>query len=139
VRAPLDAFAISGASRLRLGKPPSNRRCNLKQRAVALIADYVRRRGIGRVVGLKPMASDDYVLAIEDVRDKRVHVGRTPRDWLRAVKEGRHVIPAFGLCGRCGEVHSDRDWDLEIFRTCIPCQADLVDLALELDLGTEVE
>lgn len=114
----------------------------MKQRAVALIAEYIGRRGIGRVVGLKPVGPDDYVLAIEDIRDERVHVGRTPRDfepWLRAVKEGRHVIPAFGLCGRCGEVHSDRDWDLEMFRTCIPCQADLVELALELHLETEVE
>jgi hypothetical protein len=41
------------------------------------------------------------------------------------------VIPAFGLCGRCGEIHCDRDLDLEIFRTCIPCQAHLVELALE--------
>ena len=106
------------------------------------LADYVGRRGIGRVVGLKPVGCDDYVLAIEDVRDERVHVGRTPTDfepWLRSVKEGRHVIPAFGLCGRCGEIHSDRDWDLEILRTCIPCQADLAELAPELHLGTEVE
>lgn len=109
----------------------------MKQRAVALIAGYVDRRGIGRVVGLKPVGGDDYVLAIEDVRDERVHVGRTPRDfepWLKSVKEGRHVIPAFGLCGRCGEIHCDRDLDLEIFRRCIPCQADLVELAVELHL-----
>jgi hypothetical protein len=76
-------------------KPPSNRRCNLKQRAVALIADYVGRRGIGRVVGLKPVGRDDYVLAIEDARDERIHAGRTARDfepWLRSVKEGRYVF-----------------------------------------------
>ena len=114
----------------------------MKQRAVELIADYVGRRGIGRVVCLKPVGPDDYVLAIEDVRDERVHVGRTPQDfdpWLRSVKEGRHVIPAFGLCGRCGEIHCGRDLDLEIFRTCIPCQADLVELGLELHLESEVE
>jgi hypothetical protein len=29
--------------------------------------------------------------------------------------------------------------DLEIFRTCIPCQPDLVELAVELHLETEVE
>jgi hypothetical protein len=48
------------------------------------------------------VSDDDYVLAIEDVRDERVHVGRTPRDfepWPKSVKEGRHVLPAFGLCG----------------------------------------
>jgi hypothetical protein len=114
----------------------------LKQRAIALIADYVGRRGLGRVVDLKPVGRDDYVLAIEDLRDERVHVGRTPRDfepWLRSVKEGRYVIPAFGLCGRCGEIHSDRDWDLEMFRTCISCQAELVELALELYCEQEAE
>jgi hypothetical protein len=114
----------------------------MKQRAAALIADYLSHRPIGRVVGLKPVGDDDYVLAIEDVRDERVHVGRTPRDfepWLKSLKEGRYVLPAFGLCGRCGEIHCDRDLDLEIFRTCIPCQADLVELAVELHLETEVE
>jgi hypothetical protein len=30
-------------------------------------------------------------------------------------------------------------WELEIFRTCIPCQADMVELALELHFETEVE
>lgn len=92
---------------------------------------------IGRVVGLKPVGRDDYVLAIEDVRDERVHVGRTLRGFepcLRSVKEGRHVVPAFDLCGRCGAIHCDRDLDLEIFRTCIPCQAGLVELGLELYL-----
>ena len=82
------------------------------------------------------------MLAIEDIRDERVHVGRTPPDfepWLRSVKEGRYVLPAFGLCGRCGEIHCDRDLHLEIFRTCIRCQAELVELALELHLESEVE
>ena len=95
-----------------------------------------------RVVGLKPVGRDDYVLGVEDVRDERVHVARTPRDfepWLRSVKQGRHVIPAFGLCGRCGEIHCDRDLDLEMFRTCIPCQADLIELALELCCEQETE
>jgi len=113
----------------------------MKQRSVAIVAEYLSHRPIGRIVGLKPVGDNDYVLAIEDVRDERVHVGRTPRDfepWLRSVKEGRHVIPAFGLCGRCGEIHCDRDLDLEIFRMCIPCQADLVELALELQFPPSV-
>jgi hypothetical protein len=41
--------------------------------------------------------------------------------------------------GRCGCIHRDRDVDGEVFRTCIPCQAELVQLALELYLETEVE
>jgi hypothetical protein len=114
----------------------------MKQRAVAILAEYLSRRPVGRIVGLKRVADDDYVLAIEDIRDERVHVGRTPTDfesWLRSVKEDRYVLSAFGLCGRCGEIHRDRGWDLGVFRTCIPCQAELVELALELHLGTEVE
>ena len=94
----------------------------MKQWAVAILAEYLSHRPIGRIVGLKPVRDDDYVLAIEDIRDERVHVGRTPLDfepWLRSVKEGRYVLPAFGLCGRCGEIHCDRDLHLEIFRTCI--------------------
>ena len=46
----------------------------MKQRAVALIADCLLRAPIGRVVGLKRVGDDDYVLAIEDMRDERVHV-----------------------------------------------------------------
>ena len=72
----------------------------MKQRAVALMADYLSYRAVGRIVGLKPIGDDDYVVAIEDVRDERVHVGRTPRDfepWLRSIKEGRYVLPTFGL------------------------------------------
>lgn len=114
----------------------------MKQRAVVLISDYLSQPPIGWIVALKRVDDDDCVVAIEDVRDERVHVGRTPRDfepWLKSVKEGRYVLPAFGLCGRCGEIHCDRDLDVEIFRTCIPCQADLVELALELHLETEVE
>jgi hypothetical protein len=114
----------------------------MKQRAVALIADYVARRGIGRVFGLTPVGDEDYVLPIEDIRDERVNVGRTPHDfepWLKSVKEGRYVLSAFGLCGRCGEIHCDRHADLEMFRTCNSCQVDLVELALELHLETEVE
>jgi len=114
----------------------------VKQRAVTILAEYLSYRPIGRIVGLKTVRPDDYILAIEDVRDERVHVGRTPRDfepWLKSVKEGRYVLPAFGLCGRCGEIHRDRDLDVETFRTCIPCQAELVELSLELQLEAEAE
>jgi len=112
----------------------------MKQRAVAILAEYLSQRPIGRIACLKRVGEDDYVLAIEDVRDERVHVGRAPLDfepWLRSVKERRFILPAFGLCGRCGEIHCDRDLDLEIFRTCFACQAELVELALELYIESE--
>lgn len=94
----------------------------MKQRSLATLTEYLSHRPSGRIVGLKQVGDDDYVVAIEDVRDERVHVGRTPLDfepWLKSVKEGRYVLPAFGLCGRCWEIHCDRDLDLEIFRTCV--------------------
>lgn len=68
----------------------------MKQRAVGLIADYLSTRRVGRVVGLKRVGDDDYVLA-------------------------------------------NRDVVLEMFRTCISCQADLVELAVELHLEAEME
>lgn len=39
------------------------------------------------------------------------------------------VQPAFGLCGRCNSIHTDRDVDGEIFGNCIWCQAELVEVA----------
>ena len=108
----------------------------MKQRAVAMVADYLSNRPLGRVVGLKAIADDDYVLAIEDIRDGRVHVVRTPSDlepWLKSFKIGECVLPAFGLCGRCNAIHSDRDVDDEVFGNCIPCQAELIEVALNLD------
>jgi hypothetical protein len=104
----------------------------MKQRAVAIVADYLSHRPLGRVVGLKQIGDDDYVLAIEDVRDGRVHIVKTPRDlepWLESFKTGECVQPAFGLCGRCNNIHADRDVDGEVFRNYIRCQAELVPVA----------
>lgn len=114
----------------------------MKQRAVAIVAEYLSQRPKGRIVAVKTVGEDDYVMAIEDIRDGRVHVVRTPKDlepWLKSFKSGACVQPAFGLCGRCNRVHSDRDVDGEIFRTCIPCQADLIEVALELRYEQEAE
>ena len=114
----------------------------MKQRAVAIVAEYLSHRPLGRVVGLKSIGDDDYVLAIEDVRDARVHLVRTPRDlepWLESFKTGECVQPAFGLCGRCNAIHTDRDVDGEVFASCIPCQAELVEVALELRNEQEAE
>ena len=114
----------------------------MKQRAVAIVADYLSHRPLGRVIGLKAIAEDDYVLAIEDVRDGRVHVIRTPKDlepWLKSFKAGECVQPAFGLCGRCNSAHTDRDVDGEVFGNCIRCQAELVEVALELRNEQEAE
>lgn len=114
----------------------------MKQRAVAIVADYLSHRPLGRVVGLKPIGDDDYILAIEDVRDGRVHVARTPRDlepWLESFKSGECLQPTFGLCSRCGDIHRDRDCDGEVFPNCVACQAELVEVALELGHQQEAE
>lgn len=114
----------------------------MKQRAVAIFAECLSIRPRGRVVAVRPIGDDDYVVAIEDVRDGRVHVARTPRDlepWLRSFKAGECLQPAFGLCGRCGGIHTDREVDGEVFRMCIRCQADLVEVALDLRTEREAE
>lgn len=106
----------------------------MKQRAVTIVADYLSHRPLGRVVGLRAIADDDYLLAIEDVRDGRIHVVRTPSDlepWLRSFRAGECLQPAFGLCGLCNSIHEDRDVDGEVFSYCIRCQAELVEVALE--------
>jgi len=114
----------------------------VKQRTVAIVADYLSHRPMGRVVGLKPVGDDDYIMAIEDLRDGRVHIVKTPRDlepWLESFKTGECLQPAFGLCGRCNGIHADRDVDGEMFGNCIRCQADLVEVALELRYDQEAE
>ena len=113
----------------------------MKQRAVAIFAEYLSIRPLGRVVAVQPIGDDDYILAIEDRRDGRVHVARTPRDlepWLNSFKAGECLQPAFGLCGRCGRIHTDQDVDGEVFGQCIGCQADLVEVALEFGTDREV-
>ena len=80
----------------------------MKQRAVAIFAEYLSIRPLGRVVAVQRIGRDDYLMAIEDVRDGRVHVARTPRDlepWLKSFKSGECLQPVFGLCGRCGAIH----------------------------------
>lgn len=74
---------------------------------MAILADYLSHRP-GRIVALKPIGDDDYALAIEDVHDRRVHVGRTPRDfepWLRSIKEGRRFrIAQEEISARVGDI-----------------------------------
>jgi hypothetical protein len=115
---------------------------NMKQRAVAIIVEYLAQRTLGRLVGLKSLTSDDYVMAIEDVRDGRVHLMRTPRDlepWLSSFKAGECLLPPFGMCSRCGRIHPDRDVDGEVLGTCVRCQAVLVEVALQLAREQEAE
>lgn len=114
----------------------------MKQRAVVIVAEYLSHRLRGRLVKVKPVAADDYVLAIEDIRDGRVHLARTTRDlepWLKSFKNGECLQPKFGFCGRCDRLHADRDADGEVFSNCVRCQAELVELALVLRDESETD
>ncbi len=114
----------------------------MKQRAVAIVTEYLSHRPKGRIVAVKAVGEDDYVMAIEDRRDGRIHLARSSRDlepWLKSFKTGECLQPSFGLCGRCNGIHTDRDVDGEVFVTCIRCQADLVEVALELRDEQEAE
>ena len=59
----------------------------MNQRAVALVADYLSKRPKGRIVRVKPMQEGDYLMAIEDVRDGRVHLVHSVGDfevWIQS-------------------------------------------------------
>jgi hypothetical protein len=107
----------------------------MKQRAVAIVADYLSHRPLGRVVGLKPIGDDDYMLVIEDVRDGRVQLIHSTGDletWLASFKQGRCRQPVRAICGVCDRILGDRDIDGELFPNCVPCQAELVEIFVEM-------
>lgn len=106
----------------------------MKQRSVQIIIEYLSHRPRARIVRLKRVGLDDYVLAIEDRREGRTHLLQTPRDlevWLRSFAAGECPQPSVGLCGRCDALHHDCDVGGDIFANCIECQAELVEVAVE--------
>ncbi len=112
----------------------------MNQRGVAIVAEYLSKRPQGRVVRVKPIAEDDYLIAIEDVRDGRVQLIRSAGDlevWLTSFRQGRCVQPVGALCGICDHIHGDRDHTGELMRNCIRCQAELVEVAAESLLREE--
>jgi hypothetical protein len=114
----------------------------MKQRAVVLVADYLSKRPKGRIVRVMPVAADDYVIAVEDVRDRRTHVMRSVGDleiWLESFRQGRCEPAALGICGVCDRIHNDSDVDGEIFSNCVRCAAELVEVYAELQSREEGE
>ncbi len=106
----------------------------MKQRTVTIIATYLSERPLGRLVRIRRVGEDDYVIAIEDVRDGRTQLIRSARDlglWLRSFKPGRCVIPAAAICGRCDRLHVDRDVDGQLLENCIGCCAELMVVGAE--------
>lgn len=106
----------------------------MKERAVRLIATYLSKRPLGRIVRVKRLDDDEYLIAVEDVRDGRTHLMICPDDletWLTSFKQGQCPPVEAALCDRCDEAHADRDADGELFRNCIACQVELVTVAIE--------
>jgi hypothetical protein len=109
----------------------------MKQRAVALIADYLSNGPSGHIVGLKPVGDDDYVLAIEDARNERVHIGRTPRDfepWLDRSRKAVTRCRRSDYADAAGTSTATVTSSSRSFAPAVPCQAELAELALELYL-----
>ncbi len=106
----------------------------MKQRAVTIIATYLAKRPLGRLTRVRSAGLDDYMLAIEDVRDGRTHLIHSPDDlgvWLKSFKAGRCLQPAAAICGRCDKLHVDRDHDGELLANCIRCCGELIVVGAE--------
>jgi hypothetical protein len=101
----------------------------MTQPAVTIIATYLSKRPLGRLVRVRCVGTDDYIVAIEDVRDGRTQLLHSPGDlrrWLDSFKAGECVMPGVAICGRCDRLHVDRDVDNELLTNCIGCCAELI-------------
>ena len=108
----------------------------MKQRAIAILADYLARRPKGRVVRVLQTGEDDYVMGIEDARDGRIHLVHDPHDletWLECFRQGRCLQPAAAICDVCDGIHADRGFDGELLRHCASCQIELTEILADLD------
>lgn len=106
----------------------------MNQRGVTIIATYLSKRALGRIVQVRNVGEDDYIVAIEDLRDGRtqlIHSAGDLRVWLDSFRQGRCVLPAAGICGRCNGLHVDRDVDGELLGNCIGCCAELIVVGAE--------
>jgi hypothetical protein len=43
----------------------------MNQRGVTILATYLEKRCLGRMVRVRPVGDDDFIVAIEDLRDGR--------------------------------------------------------------------
>lgn len=114
----------------------------MNQRGVSLIATYLAKRPLGRVIQLRKVAHDDYIVAIKDSRDGRtqlIHSSGDLRQWLESFHRGECLMPAAAICGRCDRVHIDRDFDAELLDNCIGCCAELIQLGVEYFLQAREE
>ena len=107
----------------------------MKQRVVALVAQYLEHRVRGTITRVRPCGTDDYILAIKDIRDGRVHLLHSLddlREWLMSFKEGRCLQPAAAICSICDKLHIDRGLDGELSTSCVRCQIELIEVYADL-------
>lgn len=130
----------------------------MKQRVVVLLSQYLDHRVRGRIVRVRPGRSrsgsldldlsslrpaqsaesdftDDYIVAIEDVRDGRIHLLHSLgdlRQWLYSFKDGRCLQPAAAICGVCDRLHIDRGLDGELMANCLGCETELIEVYADL-------
>lgn len=107
----------------------------MNQRGVTIIATYLAERPLGRIVQVRTVGDDDFIIAIDDVRDGRtqlIHSAGDLRRWLDSFRHGKCLTPAAAICGRCDRLHIDRDFDGELLRNCIACSGKLIEAGAEL-------
>jgi hypothetical protein len=113
----------------------------MNQRGVTLIATYLAKRPLGRIVQVRNVGDDDYLVAVEDRRDGRtqlIHSSGDLRLWFESFRHGECLIPAAGICARCGKLYVDRDIDGELLAHCLPCCGVLIEAGAHLMLIEEV-
>lgn len=63
---------------------------HMNQRGVTLIATYLKNRPLGRIVQVRPVSENDYIVAIGDRRDGRTHLIHSSGDlrlWLEPAED----------------------------------------------------
>ena len=99
----------------------------MKQRTVEIIADFLVQRPIGRLVGVRALGDPQHFsVSVEDRRDGRTHVFLTTdhlETWLQSFRQGQCLVPRWGLCDCCQELHGDHDLDGELFNLCLSCRS----------------
>ena len=107
----------------------------MNQRGVTLIATYLSKRPLGRIVQVRPVGEDDYIVAIDDRRDGRtqlIHSSGDLRLWFESFRHGECLTPVAGICARCNKLHVDRDVDGELLANCIACAGELIGVGAEM-------
>jgi len=55
----------------------------MNQRGVTILATYLEKRPLGRMVRVRNVGEDDFIVAIEDLRDGRTQLIHSSRDLRR--------------------------------------------------------